>query len=128
MAVNAQLGIPAPTLLGNFPCKGGVAIQLTIPFDGTQAEYDVDLSKFQNSGLLDAVQTIYVDNSASGTGVKIVCNGSNHTVYCKANQFAYLPVIAPNPPKFRIIQAAATAVTITLYFINFFIPPFASGV
>lgn len=110
----------SPSGIGVFPCEGPKTIKILIDF-AAQTEWEVSLETIQAKGEFSAAQTIYIDNRANDQPVLVECNASYQTFACPPGGFLYLPVLQPNPPKFKF--SSAGAFVIPVHFINFFLPP-----
>lgn len=81
-------GIPNLTA----PAQGGVGIALNMDFTNVNVVQG-DLQQEQSSGVLDYVQSMYLDNSLNTKSISLVIGGTLQTITLKAGQQALLPVI-----------------------------------
>jgi hypothetical protein len=89
------------------PCEGAKVIPLQLDFSAF-LEFDVDLSTFTNQGKISMVQSLFIDNSASGAAMEVVIDpfGINQTIVTNPNTQGYFPILAPNPTKIKFICAS----------------------
>lgn len=112
------------TELGGFPCEGANVVRVPLDFNGTD-DIVVDLGPIQNTGHFSAAQTLFLDNSTNGAVVKIKCGVSNQTFQVPIGGFIYMPILQPNPP--QVTFSCSAAITLTVFFTNFFLPPVVWG-
>ena len=121
---NAQASfIPQPVPTGNaVDCKlGRRSIHVTIDFS-LGATFSLDLSQIQNSGAMDSVQTLYVDNSGNAGDLNLTMGLTQQTITLPAGAQAYLPILQGNPPVLSINAPVGTPI-VNVWLLNFFLPP-----
>lgn len=86
--------------------------------------YLADLSNMQSNNQIDSVQTLYIDNSATGnSAITVTMQGTNQKIIVKANTQGYYPVLAGTVLQFTFESTASTAI-IPVYMLNVPIAPF----
>ena len=98
------------------PCEGAKVIPLLLDFSAN-AEYDVDLSMFEQQAQISMLQGIFIDNSASTTAmlVTIDANGLNQAVVANPNTQGYYSVLAPNPTRLSFVSSSGIVQRVHLY-------------
>jgi hypothetical protein len=81
-------------------------------------EMEVDLSPLIDKGNIDFISGAFVDNSASGQPLTIQVAGSQQKVIWPAGFQGYLPLLAPNAPKFAVSCPVVPGVIIPIIFYN----------
>lgn len=107
------------TLSGNGP--------LVVPYVcdmRTVAEIDADLSALVANGNIDFISGAFIDNHASVELLTIRAAGSNQAIRVPAGFQAYMPILAPNEPKFIISAAGVPGVIIPIFFYNIPLLPY----
>lgn len=105
---------------GKNGCEGPQCITFDMDFTaGT--EVDVDFSAIQSQAKFSGVETVYFDNSANGSQISWVCDGTYQTGKIPANSCAYVNLLVSNPPK--ITFTSAGGVRVRTSFLNYFVPP-----
>ena len=110
-----------PVWSGEQPPEGANYTSVTIGFDGSNTQIEIDLTPLQNTGHFSAVQTMYLDNEANNVEAVLICEGSSQRLSIPATAKAYLPLLLPNPPK--VLVSTNNTIVLTFFFINFFLPP-----
>ena len=84
---------------------------------------ELDLRQFILNGFINAVQSIFVDNSQnSGGSVRITMQGTNQTISCPASSQGWFPaLVVPGDEVFEISCPLATS-DVPLYFVNIPMP------
>lgn len=111
--------------LGEWPCEGGNTIKVPVALDGSNDDINIDLSILQNTGHFSAAQTLFVDNHLNSSPVTVTMNSSYQSFTVPPYGFMYMPILQPNPPKF-VVKSLGN-VNISVWFINFFLPPIIWG-
>lgn len=75
------------------PTSGPVGINVALDFTAVDTVTG-DLGLEQMQGLIEYVQSIYIDNSANTKSLSITFSGTQQKITIKAGQQALLPVIA----------------------------------
>ena len=108
--------VDIPVFNALVPSEGPKAVPLTFDFT-MQTVYSVDLQNPQSRGIIQQVQTIYLDNSGNAGALSVLVNQSNQLIVCPPYSQGYFPVLAPNPFKFLISCASGGANT-NVYLLN----------
>ncbi len=85
----------------------------------------VDLTQQQMTAKISYIQTVFVDNSLNTASVSITADTTGQILRVPAGTQAYLPILAPIPPRFTI--ATAGAVIVPIQFLNIPMPFGAIG-
>jgi hypothetical protein len=75
------------------PVSGPVGVNVLFDFT-VNNNISGDLALEQMQGVIDYIQSIYIDNSLNGKSISITFSGTQQTITIKAGQQALLPVIA----------------------------------
>ncbi len=122
MTNNQNAYNPQSVPTGNDPncAMGRRAIHVTIDFSlGTT--FNLDIQQVQALGQFDAAQTLYIDNSGNANVLTVLLGLTLQTIKIPANAQAYIPILQPNPPVFKISTTGAPIVDVQI--LNFFVPP-----
>lgn len=113
------------TLKGGVPKEGPNCVPLTVDFTAATGSSSVplDLSNLFNQGRMSQVLTIYVDNSANLSPLKIVIPDSNQMLEWPANSQGYLPILQGSNLKF--VASTAGNLVVNMQLLNF---PVAVGI
>jgi hypothetical protein len=95
------------------PPMGPVAARFVFDFTATQ-EFSEDLTLDVQQKKIDQIQGIYIDANDTNQPVTVTFSGSGQRIIAKGGTQGYYPVLATNPPGFKI-DCAAGVVTIYLY-------------
>lgn len=76
------------------PVSGPIGLPITLDFTGITTQ-DIDLALELQSGTIDYVQSVYIDNSANANALTLTFGGAQYKIVCKANFQGIFPVIAP---------------------------------
>jgi len=93
----------------------------------TASEVEIDLSPLVQNGNIDFVSGAYVDNSDNTLELVIDIAGSNQRIIVPANSQMYVPLMAPNNPKFILSCSASPALIIQVFFYNIPLLPYLWG-
>jgi len=117
---NLQLALnQVPT--GNPSCEGRKSITILIDFS-LGLTYTLDLSGAQAQlAWFKSIQTLYVDNSANANPFIITCGVTTQRISIPAGACAYMPLLQPDQPVLQF--NTASAVTVKIQLLNFFLPP-----
>lgn len=118
-----QLSPTSATILERslgMPPEGPKCIPFTLDFATTDT-FNLDYSNMGQRGFMSMVQTIWCDNSLSGTPVNLICPATNQTIKVPAGVQDYFAIMCPNPIKLQFISAGGVVVQILL--INFPVAP-----
>jgi hypothetical protein len=100
----------------------------TVPVElnmGDNAAYFLDFTEHITNKWLSCIQGVFVSNVTNPYDVAILVNGSNQKVYIPANSQGWYPLLATNPPTFKIWQEDITdAGILGLHFVNFNVTPY----
>ena len=119
MTVANSSGI-IPVKTGTVPCDGGKVIPFILDFSvGNQ--YDLDFTQVIQSGQIDNIQAMYIDNSLNTSPVLVFINGTQQTLTFATKTLAYMPLLTPTQPKLSVSSAGAFKIYAS--FFNFYIPP-----
>lgn len=84
----------------------------------TASEVDFDFSQPLDNGFIDFISGAWVDNSANTLALTLQVAGSQQQVIFPAGCQGYLPLLAPNNPKFIASCASVPGVIIPIIFYN----------
>lgn len=84
----------------------------------TASEVEFDLSPLIDKQTLDFISGAWVDNSENAQALTLSVAGSQQRVVFPAYSQGYLPLLAPNSPKFVATCATAPGVIIPIIFYN----------
>lgn len=119
--------IPSPQLVyaGFVPCNGPKSVPIPLDFSTGGPTFEIDLTNINQQGDFEAIQTIYLDNSANPFSASILCRNTNQLVIIPAGAQAYMPLLQPNPPDIQITSQGTAKVGVQL--LNFYLPPCVWG-
>lgn len=121
-----KINPPFPTVYGIAPREGTRAARIDLAFP-TDNGAVLDLSLLQQTGELRQCQTLYIDNSANDSALMIQSEMMLQAVKIPAGGQGYIPILAPNPPRFSIMCASANSVAY-VFALNYSVPPAQWGV
>lgn len=75
----------------------------------------LDLTNQQAQGVIDQIQSVYVDNSGNGAALSITST-TGQVIICPAESQGWFPVLSSNPPVFQFASGGGTDVP--LFFTN----------
>lgn len=90
----------------------------------TATSVEMDLSPFVQNGNIDFVSGAWIDNSASAEDLTVRVDGTKQAPIIPAGSQAYMPLLAPNMPKFTFSAAVAPGVILPVIFYNVPLLPF----
>lgn len=113
------------TVKGGVPKEGPNCVPMIVDFTAAtgSASVPLDFTNLFNRGFISQILTIYVDNSANTSPLKIVAPDSNQMLEWPANSQGYLPVLQGSNLKF--IASTAGNLVVNMQFLNF---PVAVGI
>jgi hypothetical protein len=119
--------IPSPQLVYNgfVPCNGPKSIPIPLDFSAGGPIFELDITNMNQQGDFEAIQTIYLDNSANPFPVTITCRNTNQNITIPPFSQAYMPLLQPNPPDIQITSLGTAKVFVQL--LNFYLPPLIWG-
>lgn len=82
------------------------------------SEIDVDLSQLVDNGTIDFISGVYVNNEFNSIRLYIQVYGSNQHITIPPYSQAYLPLLCPNAPKFRVYSDSVPGLIIETMFHN----------
>jgi len=97
--------------------KGPLVVPQIADFQ-TATEVEIDLSALVQNGNIDFISGAWIDNSQSAEDLTIVVSGTNQRVIIGAGQQGYMPLLAPNNPKFTLSYAVSPAILLPIFFYN----------
>lgn len=80
----------------------------------SQDELVIDLQYAVDAGVIDQVQGIYFNNSATAVDVRVFVEVTNQTLILPGNTCGYLPLLVPEVPKITLTGSGATGQIILL--------------
>lgn len=92
------------------PREGPKCVPLSFDFTA-QSSYAVDFMAIQQRGLIDSVQTLFIDNNAGTTALTVLINQSSQLIIAAPGTQGYYPVLCPNPMRFTFTCTGGTANT-----------------
>lgn len=75
---------------------------------------ELDLTNAQTSGVIDQIQSIYIDNSGNLQPVTVGCSLTNQTVTCPPQSQGFFPLLIAMPPKITFTSTGAVIVPVWL--------------
>lgn len=96
---------------------GPLVVPQNVDFQ-TATNVEVDLSALVQNGNIDFISGAYIDNSQSSEDLTIVVAGTNQRIIIGANQQGYMPLLAPNNPKFQLSYPVSPAIILPIFFYN----------
>lgn len=119
----AAKSAPFPLNNSNKPKQGTYG--LVVPLDFTTTDNVAgDLSMEQQTGLIEFVQSVWIDNSLNTKALKIVFGGTQYTLNVRAGRCGIFPIIAPAGILRFAATSVAAAVIVPTIFANFELPYF----
>lgn len=110
-------GIPLDTQ----PVQGGVGVSLNLDFTaGNQASGD--FGQEMASGVIDYVQSVYIDNSGNTKALSITFGGTLQNITVKPNTQGYYPVVPANGTFSWVAVSTGANVKVPVIFMNVKIP------
>src|SRR5215471_13121965 len=94
----------------------------TLPFTATLSSatpITLDLQNSQFRGIIDQVQSVFVDNADNPSSLSITTT-TGQRVVCPPNSQAWLPLLSSNPPLF--VFASSGGVDVTVFLCNIPMP------
>lgn len=110
---------------GLAPSDQPLTMPVVLGFSVSITEIDVDLATAQEKNNIDLIQTLYIDNSNSGSNLSVQSSISGQVMNVPAGMQAYLPVIVPNAPKF--VFKSAGGANVNVQFLNVCLPALVWG-
>lgn len=100
-------------------CKGKV-LQYTSPLSAVTTD-ELDLRQFILRGYINAIQGVFIDNSANGSSVTLTCQGTGQTVSCPPGYQGWFPLLViPGTEVFTIASSGSSDVP--FFFVNIPMP------
>lgn len=96
---------------GNLTATVPILVDLT-----TTTSIAVDLTNSQRTGIFNALQSVYVDNSGNLSSVSLQFSGSQQIVTCPPTYQGWVPVLSINPPVITV--SSSGGVKVPLFFCN----------
>jgi hypothetical protein len=104
------------------PKEGARGCPVTFDFS-VQADQIYDMTSLQNNGKFSQVEGVFVSNVGNANPLDILVDGSGQVITIPAGKCAYMPLLAPNPPKFTFSTTPAGGLSIQAIFLNYAIIP-----
>jgi hypothetical protein len=120
MAVLQNLPSPQFVYNGFVPCNGPKSCPVPLDFSVTTS-WQLDLTNLNLQGYMEAVQTMFIDNSLNAQSLSILCSVTNQNIIIPPQSQGYVPTLQPNPSVLTLTTTGAVLVTVQL--LNFYIPP-----
>lgn len=108
------------------PKEGPKAAGVSLPFDGTVTEVDINLLLTETLQFMSLVQAIYVDNSANPQELTITVSVLEYSMKVPGNSQAFLPLMVPTRAVLKFKSNAVNAIPIVL--LNVPVPAVVWGV
>lgn len=102
-----------------YPCGKPLAMEFRANF-AAATEFEVNLQNALARKFIDACEALFVDNLDNAAVVDFVFTGTNQRIRVPASSQMYVPVLAPNPPRFTIATAGGGLVR--FFVLNFPVP------
>lgn len=110
---------PAFTLPNNQkPLVGPQGIGVNFDFTGGVQSIASDLTLELQSGKIDCVQSIFIDNRLNGQAFVITFGGFSFTINCKANRQGMFPVLAPIGAGMSFVATSTGGVVVPTIMLN----------
>lgn len=100
------------------PLQGPCGLGINFDFTGGVLAIPADLMREQQSGIIDYVQSIFIDNRLNGSAFKITFSGFSFVINCKANRQGLFPVLAPSGGALSFLAESAGGVVVPTIMIN----------
>lgn len=102
------------------PPEGPGALPVTLTFDGSNDEQEIDLTQPINDGVVSYISGVLVDAlDATGGDFEIEIQTIGQRIRVVSGAFASYPLISPNPPKFVARALDGFTGNVRLLFVNF---------
>lgn len=106
-----------PVSNGYAPAGGPRALPITLDFT-TVTSIALDLLQEIEAGVINIVQSVYVDNSANPNALTLIWDQTNQRVVIPANAGGIWPVITPKDAPRLIASTLATGVIVGIILLN----------
>lgn len=113
-----KIGIFNMTLPGEGPAALPQVADMT-----NQTTADIDLTQAVETALISFISGAWIDNSANAQALTISVDGTGQTIIWPASKQGFIQLLAPNPPKFTLKQAAFGG-PVKFLFVNFPVFPY----
>lgn len=123
MPVRASFSFPALVA----PRKGPQGIPVSLDFTGGVISVDVDFALEQANGVIDFIQSMYVDNKDNAQNITFTFRGSGYIVRVRAGQQGIWTVIVPDGPV-AFTAGTTGGVVVKTIFMNVSMPPMTWGI
>jgi hypothetical protein len=105
-----------PIMNGLVPDKGPLGVRVDLDFTAAQL-VRMDLIREIGIGVIDLVQSIYIDNGSNAQPISIEFSGLMYKITCRANRQGIFPVIGLSG-QLQLSAATAGAVIVPIILIN----------
>jgi len=99
------------------PGEGPKSIRAQMDFS-TVDQYDFDMTNAQESGIIKAVQTLYIDTTNANEPVSFIMDGAQQVVTVLPGKQGYFPVLQRNPPQFSARSTASVGSIVVIHMLN----------
>lgn len=114
--LNGQF-IDVPIFNQLVPNEGPKAIRIVCDFSTTDT-YNVDVTVAQESGIMRAVQTLYIDTSEADQPIVLYSPRTGQRITVLPDRQGYFPFLIPNPPIFDVTSQASVGSIATIIMLN----------
>lgn len=103
-SLSAGQGVAAalPIYAGYYPREGSRAVSAAYYWGGTQRQFNEDLSALQSQGMMQTIQSVYVDNSMVEFPVTLQIRGTNQRFVVPGGYMGIFPVYFAEGPRYSI--------------------------
>ena len=99
------------------PGEGPKAIRAVLDFSATDS-FALDLTNQVESGIIKAVQTLYIDASELLNPVTFVADRTQQRITVMPDTQGYYPFLLPNPPQFNGTSQAQLNSVVIIHMLN----------
>lgn len=104
------------------PPEGPKAVPVSLDFSSNPS-YTLDYGNNQQLAQFSILQSIFIDNSANGSSITIIVNGTGQRIVCPATSQGYFAILCQSP--INLTFSSAGNVPVPCYLLNF---PLATAV
>lgn len=105
------------------PDGGPRVVSALLDFTGGKTTSLIDLTNYQDSGVIDYIQTAYIDNWNGTQPVAIKDGITGQVVHVPANSALYIPILSGNPCILTATIPAGVNYSVPIFLSNAPIPP-----
>lgn len=99
------------------PGEGPKAIRAMLDFSTTDG-YSINMTTQQESGIIKAIQTLYIDASKLLQPATFIAGLTQQRITVLPNTQGYYPFLLPNPPQFDVESTASMGSIVVIHMLN----------